>query len=79
MLKEVVKRILGRRLATVFSAGIRTLADYPQYLHAGIAGPLRSLDIEVTFRCNARCRMCPLYGKHSGASPRDRLSTGARN
>src|SRR5215475_7369171 len=65
MVKDVVKRILGRRLIVVVSAGIQTLRYYPQYLRGGKAGSLRNLTIEVTFRCNARCRMCPLYGEHT--------------
>jgi Fe-coproporphyrin III synthase len=75
MVKEVVKRTLGRRLNRVVSAGIQTLRYYPQYLRGGVAGPLRNLDIEVTFACNARCRMCPLYGEHTEGSP----SQSARN
>ena len=84
MVKGIIKRILGRRLILVVGAGIQTLRYYPQYLRGGLAGPLRNFTIEVTFRCNARCRMCPLYGEHtddqsfiSVASGRKELTTEA--
>jgi Fe-coproporphyrin III synthase len=79
MVKKVVKQLLGRRLTSriagtrltrVVRTGIQTLHDYPQYLRGGIAGPLRNLDIEITFNCNARCRMCPAYGEHMDQSSR---------
>ena len=78
MVKEVVKRILGRRLTRVASAGMQALRYYPQYLRGGEAGPLRNLDIEITYGCNARCRMCPLYGEHTGDKSSRSVANGRK-
>lgn len=82
-LKVIAKRILGPSVGRVIRSGVNTLRDYPQYLTGGgHAGRLRHLDIEITFACNARCRMCPLYGEHRDSARkkpqlkrRDELST----
>ena len=69
--KAAVKKLLGPNLVKVINAGRSSLRDYPQYLTGGgRAGRLRCLDIEITFRCNARCRMCPLYGEHRDTESR---------
>jgi radical SAM protein with 4Fe4S-binding SPASM domain len=80
--KRILKRTLGPRLIRILTTGMETLRYYPQYLRNGEAGRLHNLDIEITYNCNARCRMCPLYGEHMDQSPlptngRSELSTEA--
>jgi radical SAM protein with 4Fe4S-binding SPASM domain len=57
---------------------MQTLRYYPQYLRGGVAGPLRNFDIEITFGCNARCRMCPLYGEHRDDQPSRSVANGRK-
>ena len=67
-LKRAAKSILGPRLIGTTRAGLRALRDYPQYLLGhGIAARLRILEFEITYSCNARCQMCPLYAEHQNA------------
>ncbi len=70
MLKTATKKLLGERGSRALAMGCQTLKHYPNYaLGGGRAAILRRLDLEVTFECNARCRMCPLYGEHMDGSP----------
>ena len=72
MIKAIVKRVVGRTLWRAARAGRETLRVYPWYvLGAGWAPAPRRLDYEITFACNARCRMCPLYGEHRDAVHQD--------
>lgn len=65
IVKDLVKQIAGQRLWRIARMGRDTLRYYPWYLAGNRhTPPLRQLDYEVTFKCNARCRMCPLYGEH---------------
>jgi radical SAM protein with 4Fe4S-binding SPASM domain len=74
-MKTAVKNLLGSNLVKVIHSGVCSLSEYPQYLRrSGRAGRLRCLVIELTFRCNASCRMCPLYGEHRDTELRDSLS-----
>jgi len=70
MIKKSVQRILGARAAGVLSAGRSSLRRYPQYiLGRGKAGVPEFVAFEVTYRCNARCLMCPFYGEHTDGHP----------
>jgi radical SAM protein with 4Fe4S-binding SPASM domain len=65
MLKAVAKRLVGARLWRAARLGRETLRCYRKYLFGdGAADPPRRLAYEVTYSCNARCLMCPLYGEH---------------
>jgi len=66
-IRTLVKRILPDSWVAMLR-GMHRLKDYYwQYLSSdGTSKPPRNIDIELTYRCNARCRMCPLYGDHTG-------------
>lgn len=70
MLKTAAKKLLGERGRRAVTMGCQALKHYPAYaLGGGRAAVLRRIDLEITFECNARCRMCPLYGEHMDNSP----------
>ncbi len=65
MIQSAIKRLLGERGTAAIRSGRNTLRHYRQYAFGdGFAKPPTRLDLEITYRCNARCRMCPLYGEH---------------
>ena len=67
-MKTATKNIIKKLLPAIFLKNMRGLTDaissyYPQYVFAkGKTNTLKHVYIEVTFRCNCRCQMCPLYG-----------------
>lgn len=66
MIKSRIKRVLGDRRTAMIRSGLSTLRRYPRYAFGGgIANPPARVDLEITYACNARCRMCPLYGEHT--------------
>lgn len=68
IIKKVLKKIISPvvlRNIKGFDNAIRSY--YVDYLFGkGRVRELREVCIEVTFRCNCRCRMCPLYGIQTG-------------
>lgn len=69
-MKSIIKRVLGQSLSDVISLGMDALRRYPRYLsRTGVARSPEKAIVEVTYRCNARCRMCPLYGEHMDGQP----------
>ncbi|MDZ7620405.1 MAG: radical SAM protein [Patescibacteria group bacterium] len=68
VLKSILRKVLPAPVKEALSLGIDTLREYPQFLlGSGEAKAPRRVDLELTFACNARCQMCPLYGQHVGA------------
>lgn len=71
-LKANAKKIIKRILPPVTLKNMRGLTEavtsyYPEYVFGkGKTGTLKHVYIEVTFRCNCRCQMCPLYGVQTG-------------
>ncbi|RJQ17682.1 MAG: radical SAM protein [Nitrospiraceae bacterium] len=62
--KKIIPAVVLKNLTGLSSA---VNSYYPEYLFGnGRINKLRSVSIEVTFRCNCRCQMCPLYGIHTG-------------
>lgn len=67
-LKNLSKAALKKVFPLVFLKNIKGLSKavvsyYPEYLFGnGRIKMLRHVTMEVTFRCNCRCQMCPLYG-----------------
>lgn len=66
MLKDVLKRLLPHQLKILLSALREAVGFYPHYVMGnGAARPPESVTIEITYLCNCRCQMCPLYGSHT--------------
>lgn len=62
-LKEIISPVFLKNLRGL-SKAIRSY--YPDYLFGmGKIRSLKEICIEVTFLCNCRCQMCPLYGIHT--------------
>ena len=79
MVRRIARFLLGPTLTGVVSTGITTLRHYPRYVFGGgRAGRLSRIDLEITFGCNARCRMCPLYGEHMDNRRTVRKARGRR-
>jgi radical SAM protein with 4Fe4S-binding SPASM domain len=64
IVKKVVSPVVLKNLRGI-SGAVTTY--YPEYLFGdGKITSLKNVSIEVTFRCNCRCQMCPLYGIQTG-------------
>jgi radical SAM protein with 4Fe4S-binding SPASM domain len=62
--KKAVKTVISP-VVIKNSEGLKeaVFSYYPEYLFGnGAVKTLKHVSIEVTFRCNCRCKMCPLYG-----------------
>lgn len=60
ILKKIVPYVVLKNFEGLTEA---IVSYYPQYLFGnGKIKTLKQVSIEVTFRCNCRCKMCPLYG-----------------
>jgi len=67
MLKNFIPRSLLMNLKGV--SGVIKSTYYADYLfNSGKIRALKEVCIEVTFRCNCRCLMCPLYGVQTNGS-----------
>ena len=63
---SVIKRLLPASTKAFLNQARQAKDYYRQYVAwDGKAGPPRFVDFEITLRCNARCKMCPLYGEHT--------------
>lgn len=68
LINGVAKNIIKSVVPSVVLKNFKGLSEaitsyYPQYLFGnGRIKTLKHVSIEVTFRCNCRCQMCPLYG-----------------
>jgi radical SAM protein with 4Fe4S-binding SPASM domain len=62
--KQILKKIFPLIALQNLRGFIEAINSYyPDYLFGkGRIRRLRAVSIEVTFRCNCRCQMCPLYG-----------------
>ena len=66
-----IKYILKKRIPLVVLKNINGFLGaigsyYPSYLFGnGKIQLLKKVAIEITFKCNCRCQMCPLYGIHT--------------
>jgi MoaA/NifB/PqqE/SkfB family radical SAM enzyme len=64
--KSILKKLLPAKLKILLSALRESVSFYPHYVMGrGTARPPESVSIEVTYLCNCRCKMCPLYGNHT--------------
>jgi len=67
-IKKSAKNMVKKVLTPVVLNNLKGLSKavssyYPEYvLGNGKVKGLKQVTIEVTFRCNCRCKMCPLYG-----------------
>lgn len=67
-MKNTAKQLTKKIIPNVILKNIRGCKDafgsyYPQYIFGkGKISRLKYVSIEVTFGCNCRCLMCPLYG-----------------
>lgn len=64
---KIIKKILKKIIPLVVLKNLRGLSIAKQYYKDYLFGKgkitrLRDVFIEVTFNCNCRCMMCPLYG-----------------
>ena len=74
-LKQAAKRLLGPRLTLIARTSLESMPYYPRYVFGGgKAGTLQRLQFEITFACNARCRMCLIYGEHRDHEDRHDLA-----
>ncbi|MBI4847298.1 MAG: radical SAM protein [Nitrospirae bacterium] len=70
-IKRAAKNTVKKVVSPVILKNLRGLSDaaasyYPDYVFCdGKIEKLKSVSIEVTFKCNCRCKMCPLYGVHT--------------
>lgn len=66
--KKSIKKVVKKVVPPVVLKNLKGFTDaivsyYPEYLFGdGKVKTLKHVCIEVTFRCNCRCQMCPLYG-----------------
>lgn len=66
-MKKIIKKISKKLIPGVIIKNLvgmkKAVSYYPDYVFGGgEIRKLKSVDIEVTFKCNCRCLMCPLYG-----------------
>ncbi len=66
---KIIKKILKKAISPVALKNLRGfIAAKPYYMDylfgKGRITALREVCIEITFKCNCRCLMCPLYGVH---------------
>lgn len=77
---SILKALLKPFIPAGLRANLANLLQVGRYYRPYVAGkgrakPPHSVDIEITFRCNARCAMCPLHGTEENS---DRLMQQAR-